>query len=297
VYVGHAAVALALKTREPRLPMVPLVLACYGPDWVELVLGAWHGRAAMGQYTHFIPGIIAGAVLAAAVYAALFRRPGTWYICLGWLLHWPADFFTAHKGLLSAQDRVGLDLYHLPPADFALETLLVVACCALYARTFAHAPSQRRWVAAMALGLVALQAVLDFGLSQSRVPWNPSLARRERRPHLTKTLSAGRPVPLRMPLAFSTATFTARRAMAKDRVRGVTTLICLTCGKEKFFSQEVPAAVTCDQCGSTVFRSFATPTEPDEAVIDALEAQARSVAYGDPSPDDTSGDLRDLDAR
>lgn len=85
--------------------------------------------------------------------------------------------------------------------------------------------------------------------------------------------------------------------MAKEHVRGVTTLICLTCGKEKFFTQEVPAAVTCDQCGSTVFRNFATPTEPDEAVIDALEAQARSVAYGDSSPDTAPGDLHDLDAR
>ncbi len=85
--------------------------------------------------------------------------------------------------------------------------------------------------------------------------------------------------------------------MAKHEVRGVTTLVCLTCGKEKFFTQEVPAAVVCEQCSSTVFRTFDTPTEPDEAVIDALEAQARSMAYGDSSPDTTPGDLHDLDAR
>ena len=85
--------------------------------------------------------------------------------------------------------------------------------------------------------------------------------------------------------------------MATDGIRGVVTLICLTCGKEKFFSQEVPAAVTCEQCGSTVFRTFSTLTEPDEAAIDALEAQARSMAYGDSSPDTTADDVRDLDAR
>ena len=85
--------------------------------------------------------------------------------------------------------------------------------------------------------------------------------------------------------------------MQKHGVRGVTTLVCLTCGKEKFFTQEVPAALACDQCSGTVFRSFDTPTEPDEAVIAALEAQARSMAYGDSSPDTTRGDLRDLDAR
>jgi hypothetical protein len=55
--------------------------------------------------------------------------------------------------------------------------------------------------------------------------------------------------------------------------------------------------VSCEQCGSTVFRTFATPTEPDEAAIDALEAQARSMAYGDSSPDTTQDDVRDLDMR
>jgi DNA-directed RNA polymerase subunit RPC12/RpoP len=85
--------------------------------------------------------------------------------------------------------------------------------------------------------------------------------------------------------------------MANDGPRGLVTLVCLTCGKDRFFSQDVPAAVTCEQCGGTVFRTFATPTEPDEAAIDALEAQARSMAYGDSSPDTTIGDVRDLGQR
>ncbi len=79
-----------------------------------------------------------------------------------------------------------------------------------------------------------------------------------------------------------------------DGMKGVMTLVCLTCGKEKYFTHDVPAAVTCEQCGSTVFRSFMTPTEPDEAAIDALEAQARSMSYGDSSPDTTNDDVRDL---
>ena len=82
--------------------------------------------------------------------------------------------------------------------------------------------------------------------------------------------------------------------MARNAEKGVTTLVCLTCGKERFFTQEVPAAATCEQCGGTVYRSFATPTEPDDATIDALEAQARSMAYGDSSPDTTRDDVRDL---
>ena len=80
--------------------------------------------------------------------------------------------------------------------------------------------------------------------------------------------------------------------------RGVVTLVCLTCGKERFYEQAAPPAqVTCDQCGSTVFRQFATPTEPDEATIAQLEEQTRSIAYGDPSPDTAPDDVRDLDNR
>ena len=79
--------------------------------------------------------------------------------------------------------------------------------------------------------------------------------------------------------------------------RGILTLVCLTCGNERFYDQSVPAQVTCERCGGTVFRNFATPTEPDEATIAQLEDQARSISYGDASPDTTPGDVRDLDAR
>jgi hypothetical protein len=209
MYVGHAAVALALKAHEPRVPMVPLVLACYGPDWLENVLGFWRERGTMALYTHYLPGLLAGALAAAALYAIVFRRPGGWTILSGWLLHWPADFFTAHKGLLSPTDRIGLDLYNLPAADFVLEGALVLLCCALYARTFAHSPTQRRWVVVMAAGLLALQAMLDYGLAKAHPVWNPSLAQREWRPHLTYASLRGRSPALRMPLALSQATLTA----------------------------------------------------------------------------------------
>lgn len=78
---------------------------------------------------------------------------------------------------------------------------------------------------------------------------------------------------------------------------GLVTLVCITCGNEKFCDTAVPNAVTCNKCGGTVFRTFATPTEPDDATIAQLEEQARSIGYGDLSPDTSPGDLRDLDSR
>ena len=80
-----------------------------------------------------------------------------------------------------------------------------------------------------------------------------------------------------------------------DGPRGLVTMVCLTCGNEKFFDQQVPSSLKCERCGSTVWRSFSTPTEPDEATIDQLEAQARSVSYGDASPETTADEVRDLD--
>src|SRR5205085_6043139 len=78
---------------------------------------------------------------------------------------------------------------------------------------------------------------------------------------------------------------------------GLISLVCLTCGNEHHYDQAVPSSVKCEKCGGTVFRQFATPTEPDEASIAQLAEQARSIAYDDVSPQTTADDVRDLDAR
>ena len=78
---------------------------------------------------------------------------------------------------------------------------------------------------------------------------------------------------------------------------GLITLVCLTCGNEHFYDHAVPSSVKCERCGGTVFRQFATPTEPDEASVAQLEEQARSIALDDESPQTAADDVRDLDAR
>ncbi|MGI8499057.1 MAG: hypothetical protein ACR2OG_15920 [Gemmatimonadaceae bacterium] len=75
---------------------------------------------------------------------------------------------------------------------------------------------------------------------------------------------------------------------------GVLTLICLTCGAEKFFDQTPPPAITCDRCSGTTFRSYFTPTEADEATISQLEQVARSIALDGESPDISADDVREL---
>ena len=296
MYTGHAAIALALSRREPRVPMVPLVLAAFGPDWMDLLLTAPVKRQDMAVYTHSLCAVVIGASVAAALYGAT-RRPGARIVFLAWLLHWPADLFTGRKPVLFAQPLIGLDLYKLPRVDFALESLLVVVGCVIYARRFGTRAELRRVVVILGVALIALQGAVDVALSAVRnSDWTPSLGLLGWQAH-----PAGRRhrpgSAIRMHLARRPSYQQHEEAMAMDGPRGIVTLVCLTCGKEKFFTREVPAAVSCEQCGSTVFRTFATPTEPDEAAIDALEAQARSMAYGDSSPDTTQDDVRDLDIR
>ncbi|HEY0970670.1 MAG TPA: hypothetical protein VGE02_06820 [Gemmatimonadales bacterium] len=75
----------------------------------------------------------------------------------------------------------------------------------------------------------------------------------------------------------------------------VTTMVCVTCGNEEFFDAAPPSSITCDKCGGTVFREFGTPAANDQAAASAAEEQARSMSYGDASPDTSAGDVLDLD--
>lgn len=86
-----------------------------------------------------------------------------------------------------------------------------------------------------------------------------------------------------------------RRQMASPTIESVTTMVCLTCGAEQFFEGRVPAGLKCQRCGSSVFRTFDTPTRRDEATIAHLEEEARSVQYGDSSPQTAPEEVRDLE--
>jgi hypothetical protein len=185
VYAGHAAVALALRRREPRLPILLLVIAAFGPDWVELLLMIPTKREGMAVFTHSIPAVLVGGALAGALYA-LTRRPGGGTLFLAWTLHWPADLITGLKPLVLQEPLIGLDLYKLPAVDFVLESAVVVTGCALYARAFPPRGELRRVIVMLGAALIVMQAALDIALSVMRdSEWTPSFAERRQRaqPH------------------------------------------------------------------------------------------------------------------
>ncbi len=177
MYVGHAGIALILKSRAPDVPIVPLTLACYGPDWIDAALMIPAPREGMAPYSHSLPALVIGAAVAGGLYAFIARRPGAMVLVLGWLLHWPADFLTGIKPIVGLSPLVGLDLYHLPLADVVLESALIIVACAVYGKAFARERRQRRLVIALALTLLVLQGTFDVVLSRiDPLPWNPSLA-------------------------------------------------------------------------------------------------------------------------
>ena len=177
MYLGHAALALAIKSRAPKVPIVPLTLACYGPDWIDAVLMIPTPRAGMAPYSHSLPALVIGAFAASGLYVLVAGRPGAMQILAGWLLHWPLDLLTGLKPLVGVEPMIGLDLYHAPWADALLETVVIIAACVAYARAVAPGKTQRRVV--MVLGVALVVAQLGFDVVVRRLdsrPWHPSLA-------------------------------------------------------------------------------------------------------------------------
>ena len=176
MYLGHAAVALVIRSRAPNVLIIPLTLACYGPDWIDAALMLATGREGMATFSHSLPALLLGALAASGLYAIVARRPGALQIFVGWLLHWPLDLFTGLKPIIGAQPVIGLDLYHVAWADALLESAVIAVACVVCARAV-ESRRQRRVLIALGIVLVTTQVVFDVALKRlDSQPWHPLLA-------------------------------------------------------------------------------------------------------------------------
>jgi hypothetical protein len=290
VFTGHAAIAVLGKRLQPTIPIGALLAASYGPDAIDIGirLAGFAPRIAIGASHSLLMVAVAAAVAGAGYF--LWRRSSAAALVVSavYLSHWPADFLTGrHKPLLPDGPGGGLFLYGRPLLDFALEASLLVGVY-LVARIFIRPH--------FVVILLILQLLFNVGVARDhsslKLQMLDGLSHGD---HLRERLMGT--VRPRMALAPRRSRPTTERAMAEDRnTRGLFTLVCLTCGKEEFFDTDVPEALKCTRCSGTVFRTFATPTEPDEATIAQLEQEARSIQYGDASPGTTPDEVRDLDA-
>lgn len=76
---------------------------------------------------------------------------------------------------------------------------------------------------------------------------------------------------------------------------GLLVQVCIQCGKEYMFDRhEPPAELSCEKCGSTVFRSFVAHSGTDEVIDDFRASTERDTTTTDPGTDVAPGDLHDL---
>lgn len=166
MYAGHAGLALYVKAKRPRIPLALLIVAAFGPDWIEWFVGAKGQDTTAAFASHSIPAVVIGAVVVAGAYAVVRGdaegRREALAIALLYLAHWGVDFITGIKPTWPGGPMVGLKLYDHAAADFVLEAIVVLACARVYVRSLG---GRARGLAAAlpAAGLLALQ--LAFNLS------------------------------------------------------------------------------------------------------------------------------------
>lgn len=181
MFVGHYGVSFAVKRVAPSLPLWALFIA------VQLLDVFWAPFVLLGiERVRIVPGITASnpldlyympythSLLAALLWAAggflayrllASRRGGTKAaVVLGLAVfsHWILDF-VVHRPDLPLYDntlKVGLGLWNLPVAAFALEGALLFGGMWL---SFGAGPAPRREMVAFGVVMLAVQAYVFFG--------------------------------------------------------------------------------------------------------------------------------------
>ena len=165
MFIGHTAIALAVKRARPSVPLPALVAATYGPDVLEITLLAlWKwARVAAAFGSHSIPSVALGAAVAGAAYW-IWRRDtaGAALVTAAYASHWVADLLTGtRKPTWSGGPTLGLSLYEHPGIDFALEAVLLLAAWLLCWPARDRRRRPRAAEMAVPLALLALQLVFN----------------------------------------------------------------------------------------------------------------------------------------
>ena len=191
MFVGHAALALAAKSRLPRLSLGWLLVATFWADilWpVLLLLGVERVRIDPGNtaftplafdwypWSHSLLMDVAWGLLGAAlVFGAHRDRTAAWMFGALVVSHWVLDVIS-HRADMPlwpgvTSPRFGLDLWRSVPATLIVEGALFAAGTALYVRATAARDRIGSW------GLAALLTFLGVAwLSGPLGPPPPSVA-------------------------------------------------------------------------------------------------------------------------
>ena len=178
MYVGHLGIGLGAKRLRPTAWAPALLVAAVACDAVQITLDIAGVHDRPQGYSHSVPAAFAIAGAMALVYFAVTRRGrDAGLVGVVVLSHLPADYIAGRKLLWPGGPEVGLLLYDHYPADFALETAIIVLGWAAYRRTL-PARWRRSWLMWGALAtLVLAQLALNYYdyrndlVNQNARPW------------------------------------------------------------------------------------------------------------------------------
>ena len=164
MYTGHIGVALAARRAATRVPLLLLVVAAQGPDWITVAVGALGVHDPGELWSHSLPAIAIGAFVVCACY--LWRTKdgrGTWLLCGVYLSHPLLDLVTGRKPPWPGGTPTGACLYHTPFRDFVVEAAVLIVGWYVYRKGLPSPTSRRARLAPWAmLGvLLACQALAD----------------------------------------------------------------------------------------------------------------------------------------
>ena len=154
MYVGHFALALAVRGWRPRVPLAVCMIAATAPDFVMAFVDLAHADL----YSHSLV-TVATLALTGAVLAWIYLSDvwdAAWVGALV-LSHLPADWLTSRLALWPHGPVWGAGLYEHPGIDLVLESSLAVAGWVIYRRGLPDAGAARRLVWAPLGVLLALQ--------------------------------------------------------------------------------------------------------------------------------------------
>ena len=183
MFVGHLAVALAVKPVAPRAPLGALVAGAFGLDliWpVLLLLGVERVRIVPGYtaftplafdyypWSHSLSMALVWAIFAGRTSAMVLKnaRAGL-LIGIAVASHWVLDFVThvADLPLWPGGPRFGLGLWNSVGATLVVEGALFAVAIAIYMRTTAPRNATGTWAFWTLIGLTT--AIWSSG------PWSP----------------------------------------------------------------------------------------------------------------------------
>lgn len=163
MFVGHAAVAAFAAAARPRFPLVPLLVAAYAADLIEILLRGLGVTPAVAMlWSHSVSALAAGAAVASILgWVATRRLDFAVALAVVYASHGLGDLLTGeHKPTWAGGPTYGFGLYQQPAADFAIEIGLVLAAAALY-HWRRHVPGRR--LAIVLTAAVLLQLGFNLG--------------------------------------------------------------------------------------------------------------------------------------